>query len=191
MERTSGVEYWSSVLIDWINCINRINWIRRMIDGSYVILRIRRSYNAPDTFEKSLENKRLICQSLLQMTATPPPLLVPARSFLKRMYPLRQTKCEGILLLSHVSETKQMSILLEWSSAWRAEAVSGLARDRAFIIMQWGIILGADSPSLSAKSTTVSVRWLPLLRSWLASWMQLNWQKKPRRMVRKFHYTLT
>lgn len=123
------------------------------------------------------------------MTATPPPLLVPARSFLKRMYPLGQTKCEGILLLSHVSETKQMSILLEWSSAWRAEAASGLARDRAFIIMQWGIILGADSPSLSAKSTTVSVRWRPLLRSWLASWMQVNWQKKPRRMVRKFHYT--
>ena len=69
---------------------------------------------------------------------------------------------------SHVSETKQMSILLEWSSAWRAEAASGRARDRAFITMHWGIILGADGPSLSAKSTTVSVRWRPLLRSWLA-----------------------
>ena len=50
-----------------------------------------------------------------------------------------------------------MSILLEWSSAWRAEAASGLARDRALITMHLGIILGADSPGLSAKSTTVSV----------------------------------
>lgn len=39
----------------------------------------------------------------------------------------------------------------------KGQAAFGLARDRELIIMHLGIILGADGPGLSAKSTTVSV----------------------------------
>ena len=84
----------------------------------------------------------LIFQSFLQIAATLLPVRIPVRSFLTITQPSRQINWDKIFLFSQDSETKQLSILLLLSSAYKAGvASSASARERACITIHFGTVL--------------------------------------------------
>ena len=89
-------------------------------------------------------------QSLRHNIATLRPGRELQQSFLTRIYSFGHIKLDGILLLSHVSDVRQMSTLLVLILTFNAEAASGLANDLAFMTKHLGIILGAGGPGLES-----------------------------------------
>ena len=84
----------------------------------------------------------LIFQSFLQIAATLLLVRIPVRSFLTITQPSRQINWDKIFLFSQDSETKQLSILLLLSSAYKAGvASSAFARERACITIHFGTVL--------------------------------------------------
>lgn len=115
----------------WVNCF-RVNnradgCIASLSTGNHVdsippplrtgLITASSLNNSTDLLSANEFVDSLLHEMIFALSVTPALLRVPARSFLKRIYPLGHTKCERILLLSHVSEAKQISILLECSSA--------------------------------------------------------------------------
>lgn len=76
------------------------------------------------------------------MTATPPPTRIPVWSFLTITQLSGQIRWDKIFLFSQDFETKQTSILLLLSSAYKARAVSDYAREQALMTIHFGTALG-------------------------------------------------